>query len=264
MELHVLSLRVLVPAFTAAALAGCVRKDASPERRPVPAPTAPEPAMALPPVAIAPVPASASPGPAVAAAPAPVPPAEPPPPAPLPSGTTVLHVGDSFAGALGVALNAELKRQGVRGFLRYKTATFIPDWAFGPKLPLYIAQTNPDLVLINLGANEVQMFEPRQRAKTIQRLVGHMKGRPCVWIGPPVWAGDTGILSVIRENCGPCRFMDSNALYPDMPRLPDKIHPTMPAREEWARRVVDWLARERRPAPERPWELAPEMTVGSQ
>jgi len=212
-----------------------------------PAPPAPEPSA---PVV----------GAALQAAPAPPAPVAREAPPALPAGTTVLHVGDSFAGALGVALNAELKRAGVRGFLRYKTATFIPDWAFGPKLPLYIAQTNPDLVLINLGANEVTMFEPAQRAKTIQKLVSHVRGRPCVWISPPLWAGESGIVGVIRANCAPCRFLDSSALYADMPRLGDKIHPTMPAREEWARRVVDWLARERRPTPEHPWELAPESS----
>jgi hypothetical protein len=258
MELHVLSVRAIGIACTTLALGACVRHDAPPVPSPVAAQTAP--ARAAPPAPLPVAPAAAV-APAQSARVEPAPPAliTEPPPAPLPAGTTVLHVGDSFAGALGVALNAELKRHGVRGFLRYKTATFIPDWAFGPKLPLYIAQTNPDLVLVNLGANEVQMFEPKQRAKTIQKLVGHMKGRPCVWISPPLWAGDSGIVSVIRENCAPCRFMDSNALFPDMPRLPDKIHPTMPARDEWARRVVDWLARQRRPTAERPWELAPEV-----
>jgi hypothetical protein len=264
MELHVLSVRAPSAVCAAALLAACVRRDVPAHSNAVPAPTlrAQQTAEPLP---LAPAVASASAAPAVASA-EPAPPTSPsePPPPPLPTGTTVLHVGDSFAGALGVALNAELKRRGVRGFLRFKTATFIPDWAFGPKLPLYIAQTNPDLVLINLGANEVQMFEPKQRAKTIQKLVSHVKGRPCVWISPPLWAADTGIVSVIRENCAPCRFMNSNAVFPDMPRLPDKIHPTMPARDEWARRVVDWLARERRPTGDRPWELAPDAMSAEQ
>ena len=179
-------------------------------------------------------------------------------PEPLPAKTTVLHIGDSFAGALGIALNAELKKAGVRGVLQYKTASFIPNWAWGKDLPLYLAQYKPDLVLISLGANEVAIFNPEQRAGLIKKLVARLDGRPCVWIAPPLWAGDTGLLPVIRKNCAPCRFMDSSAIFPGMPRLKDKIHPTIPAREDWAKRVVAWLARERRPTPEQPWALAPE------
>lgn len=180
-------------------------------------------------------------------------------PRPLPSGTTVLHIGDSFAGALGIALNAELKAAGVHSILHFKVASFIPDWAFGKDVPFYVSSFHPDLVLITLGANEVAMFDPTQRAGTIRRLVKRLEGRPCVWIAPPLWAaGDRGLLPVIRANCAPCRYMDSNAVYPEMPRLPDKIHPSIPARTEWAKRVVAWLARERRPTPGRPWELAEE------
>jgi hypothetical protein len=103
------------------------------------------------------------------------------------------------------------------------------------------------------------MVNPERRAELVRRLVGKLEGRPCVWIAPPLWAaGDTGLLPVIQANCAPCRYMDSNAIYPDMPRLGDKIHPTIGARGEWAKRVVAWLQRERRPTPEKPWALAAE------
>ena len=79
-----------------------------------------------------------------------------------------------------------------------------------------------------------------------------------MWILPPLWeVGDTGLLPVIRDNAAPCRIMDSNQVYPGMKRLSDHIHPTIPARAEWAKRVVEWLQRERRPTPEKPWALAP-------
>jgi hypothetical protein len=177
---------------------------------------------------------------------------------PLPQGTTVLHIGDSFAGALGVALNAELKANGVRGILYQHDASFIPTWAFDKKLPLYLAQFNPDLVLVTLGGNELEMFYPDRRAKLVRQIVDKLEGRPCVWITPPAWAKDTGVLAVIRANCAPCRYMDSNAIYPDMPRGTDRIHPTFGARTEWAKRVIAWLQRQRRPTREKPWALAPE------
>ena len=186
-------------------------------------------------------------------------PASAPAPLPLPKGTTVLQIGDSFAGALGVALNAEFKANGVRGILYHHDASFIPTWAFDKRLPLFLAQFKPDLVLVTLGGNEVQIVDPERRAPLVRRLVERLEGRPCVWITPPLWgAGDTGLLPMIRANCAPCRYMDSNALYPDMPRLKDKVHPTFNARTEWAKRVVAWLQQERRPTPEKPWALAPE------
>jgi hypothetical protein len=54
--------------------------------------------------------------------------------------------------------------------------------------------------------------------------------------------------------------MDTQAIYPDMPRLNDKIHPTIPARKEWAKRVVDWLSRERHPTSSEPWHFVADRT----
>ncbi len=174
----------------------------------------------------------------------------------VPPGTKVLHIGDSMAGALGIELNAALKEAGATGILRYKTASFIPTWAWSRDLPVLLANHDPDLVLITLGTNEIRIEDPSIRAKTIRKLVGRLEGRPCVWIAPPLWGrGDTGLLPVIRDNCSPCVFMDTNALLPDIPRLRDKIHPTMKARRDWARFVLDWLSRQRDPNGKRPWDM---------
>jgi hypothetical protein len=181
--------------------------------------------------------------------------AEPLPTPPLPAGTRVLHVGDSMAGALGIELNRQLEAHGVRGELRYKTASFIPGWAFGPALPLYLAQIQPDLVLVTLGTNELAMKRPEQRAAAVRALVARLAGRPCVWITPPLWKDDNGLIGVIRDNAAPCRVLDTDRLAHDLPRLDDRVHPTMAARAEWARRVVAWLARERDPAGPLRWTL---------
>lgn len=258
MELRVLPLRTIAVEIALALFGiGCASSSAPP---PAESPT-PEPAAtaAAPPVVApeAPNPSPAAPEPAPSSDPPPKP-ADPGPPPTVPAGTTVLHIGDSMAGALGIALNEELKKAGVKGVLRFKTASFIPTWAWSKDLPVLLANHKPDLVLITLGANEVAIKDPEIRAKTIQKLVKALDGRPCVWIAPPLWAGDTGLLPVIRRNAAPCRYMDTNAIVKDMPRLSDKIHPTMPARKEWARTVVDWLARERKADGASPWELKPE------
>jgi hypothetical protein len=184
--------------------------------------------------------------------------AAPEPEPTVPPGTKVLHIGDSMAGALGIELNQALKEAGAKGILRYKTASFIPTWAWSRDLPVLLANHNPDLVLITLGTNEIRIEDPTIRAKTVRKLVGRLEGRPCVWIAPPLWGrGDTGLLPVIRENCAPCIFMDTNALLPDSPRLRDKVHPTMKARHDWAQFVLDWLVRQRDPNGKRPWDMKP-------
>ena len=179
--------------------------------------------------------------------------AEPPP---LPEGTTVLHVGDSFAGALGIALNKRLKEAGVRGVLRYRTASYIVEWAHQDDLETYLSQYQPDLVLVSLGANELEIAEPERRIPAIKKIVAKIGDRPCVWVGVPLWSDKhNGLMDIVRDNAAPCRFMDSAALFPDMPRGHDNIHPTMQAREDWAGKVMTWLARQRRPNEARAWAL---------
>lgn len=206
------------------------------------------------PSAAPPAPALAKTAPAPSQAPAEQ--SEPPPPDP-PKDTLILHVGDSFAAALGVPLGKRFKQAGMRSALEFKTASYIPTWAFGKELPAFIRKYNPDLVLITLGGNEIEIVNPEQRAGAIQRLIKKLEGRPCVWIAPPLWKKDTGVLEVIRKNAAPCRYMDTNRLIKDMERGPDKIHPSTPAREAWADVVYTWLLRERVPDGDKPWALRP-------
>lgn len=179
----------------------------------------------------------------------------------LPKGTLVLHIGDSFAAALGVELGKRFKAVGVRNALEYKTASYIPNWSFGGDIPKFISNYHPDLVLITLGANEIAIPKPEQRAGAIRHLVAELGARPCVWIAPPLWKPDTGLLKVIQENIQPCRYLDSNALVHELPRGRDKIHPSAEGRQIWAKIVFDWLAKERVGSPQQPWALRPEAAL---
>ncbi len=159
-----------------------------------------------------------------------------------PRGATVLHIGDSFAGALGKPLNSELGKRGVRGILKYRTGTYIATWAWNRRVPGYVSRYRPDLVLITLGANELDVARPESRGNAIRRLVQALGQRPCVWIAPPLWEGARGdLLRVIQDNCAPCQYLDSNELVPNLARLGDKIHPTGAARSRWAKAVMSWL-----------------------
>ncbi|HEX3774579.1 MAG TPA: SGNH/GDSL hydrolase family protein [Polyangiaceae bacterium] len=176
---------------------------------------------------------------------------------PLPKGTLVLQVGDSFAAALGVELGKRLKAAGVRSALEYKTASYIPNWSFGPEIPEYLGKYSPDLVLVTLGANEIEIPKPEQRVGAIKHLVAELGGRPCVWVLPPLWKPDTGLIQVIKDNVAPCRYLDSSALVPDLPRGRDKIHPSAEGREIWAEAVFKWLRTERAGDEKHAWALKP-------
>ena len=173
----------------------------------------------------------------------------------LPTGTKVLQVGDSFADALGVELGKLLKQAGLRTSLETKTPSYIGDWAFGTLLRKAISDYDPDLVLVTLGANELEIPAPAQRVGPIQRLVKSLGGRPCVWILPPLWKQDTGLMQVIKDNAGPCQVLDSSTLVPALPRGPDHIHPNTEGRVRWAAAVFEWLKKAREPQGPRPWSL---------
>ena len=174
----------------------------------------------------------------------------------LPSGTTVLHVGDSFAGALGLDLNRELKEAGIRSVLKYQTASYIPTWAWGKDLATHIANYNPDLVIVTLGANDLDIPDPEQRTRAIKKIVSTIGARPCVWVGLPLWPkARPALLEVVRAQCAPCLFLDSTANLPNLARARDGIHPSGPARSEWAKLVVQWLAERIDPRSTRAWGL---------
>lgn len=184
------------------------------------------------------------------------------PPPPLPRDTVVLHIGDSMADALGGAFNAELAKHGVKGYLEAKEATYIPQWAgFKMQLSSHIAHRKPDLVVVTLGGNETKMPDPTERVDAIKRLVKKIGDRPCIWIAAPLWEGleHTGILDVIRENAAPCRYVDTNAMIPDLERY-DGIHPTIPERTRWARFMIRWLMHNRDPNGPKPWSLKEKTT----
>jgi acyl-CoA thioesterase-1 len=180
------------------------------------------------------------------------------PPEPLPKGTVVLHIGDSMADALGKPLNRELDKRGIKSYLEAREATYIPEWAgFKMELDRHLAYRKPDLVLVTLGGNEMMIPKPSERVAAIQRIVEKIGDRPCLWIAAPIWRGlkSTGLLDVIRENCAPCVYVDTNVLIPDLERLKDGVHPTIPERRRWARFMIRWLLHNRDPKGAKPWSF---------
>lgn len=186
--------------------------------------------------------------------------AEPAGPAPeLPSGTTVLHIGDSMAAALQHELKKQMKEHGIKVVNKTEEGTHLPLWGGKfSKVPSYVKTYKPDLVIVNLGGNDAVIEDPSDRVEPIQRLVQHLGGTPCVWVAPSLWAGENGVLGMIQEHSKPCRYFDTNTITPDLPReKKDKIHPSLEGRRIWTSALVDWLARERQASADQPWTLKP-------
>jgi hypothetical protein len=182
-------------------------------------------------------------------------PAEPAP------GAWVLHVGDSFVHAfLWQNLRPRFLGLGTQYVVQATTATYTTTWAVSPALDEWLSR-RPALVLVTLGANEVEMPDPNLHAKAIEAIAKKIAnaGATCVWITPPMWKEETGILGVIREHCAPCLYFDSDAvlggLSPDE-RQKDRIHPNGRGGGRWARAFWDWLSDHRDPT-RGPWALEP-------
>lgn len=176
----------------------------------------------------------------------------------------MLHIGDSFTLAgFAQALKPRMKALGARYEVRAETSSFTTTWS--AKMERLVANTQPDLVLITLGANEVANTDPAAHAPAVRRIVSAIGNRPCVWISPPSWRKDTGIVDVIRKNSAPCRFFDSDKLVTQpIPRQADKIHPTEQGGAIWADAFWSWLQAQRAPAApsdgkakRSPWLLRP-------
>ena len=247
------------PALLSLLLAACAgapnaAAPTAPSASEIASSAAPSVTASAPPAPVAPL-ASASSAPVATA----VKPAAPPR---IPVGTAVLHIGDSFAVAgFAQALKPHMQALGVRYEVRAETSSFTTTWA--GKMDLLVANTQPDLVIVNLGANEFTNTDPPAHAPAVRRIVKSIGGRPCVWVSPPSWRKDTGITQVIRENTAPCRFFDSDALVPTpIPRQGDKIHPSEAGGAIWAEAFWAWLNTQRAPAEDgaiksSPWRLLP-------
>jgi len=171
----------------------------------------------------------------------------------------VLHIGDSFVrSGLAQALEARLAPLGVRYAVHAQQSTNSLDWAkrIGP----LVQQYDPDLVIVTLGGNEIGSKHVAVQARAVERIVGAIGGRPCVWTTPPLWREEEGLFDAIRTHLKPCRYFETDLVVGrPIARRADGIHPTPEGGEAWGAALWGWLERERRGA-DASWALreAPE------
>jgi lysophospholipase L1-like esterase len=176
-------------------------------------------------------------------------------------GTWVLHVGDSFVDAsFAQNLAPRFRESGARQVALAKTATYTTSWANDPDLDRWLSR-RPSLVLVTLGANEVDNLIPALHAGAVRataRKVGAVA--PCIWIAPPMWKDDSpGWLQVIHDHCAPCLFFDSDAVLGGLAeheRRGDRIHPNERGGARWADAFWSWL-QDHRDRAQGPWALVP-------
>jgi hypothetical protein len=189
------------------------------------------------------------------------------PPPQVPKDTWVLHIGDSFVHAsLRQNLGPRFRAAGSGYVVDATTATYTTTWAQDEDLETWLAK-RPALVLVTLGANEVEMPVPAEHARAVEHLAHKIAeaGASCVWITPPMWKRDTGILQVIHDHSAPCLFFDSDAVLGGLAadeRQRDHIHPNERGGARWSGAFWGWLEDHRDPG--RPgWGLLPFELRGS-
>jgi lysophospholipase L1-like esterase len=160
--------------------------------------------------------------------------------------TWVLHVGDSFVDAsFSQNLAPRFRAAGIRQVAMAKTATYTTSWAYDSAVDRMLARS-PALVVVTLGANEVDNFNPKLHAGAVRGLARKIgAAAPCVWVTPPLWKADaSGWLQVIHDSCAPCLFFDSDAVLGGLKveeRRRDRIHPNERGGERWAEAFWGWL-----------------------
>ena len=155
----------------------------------------------------------------------------------------VLHFGDSMVPLVGNYLRPEFEAAGSRYEIMSTSSSSTLSWAKGEELRQHLAKSDPDLVLISLGSNELYFVDDLgERAAAIQSIVRAIGGRACLWIGPPSWAKARGFLDTLEENLGHCAYFDSARL--PMQRQADGRHPTWGASHGWANKVWQRLGGE--------------------
>ncbi len=105
-------------------------------------------------------------------------------------------------------------------------------WASGDTLENFIAEYDPDFVIIALGLNELFIKNMESRRKHIRTITNKIAERNIsyYWIGPAAWTKDDGIVNVMQEEMGK-QFYPSQHL--TLKRASDKRHPTRDASKIW-------------------------------
>ncbi|MFO0551943.1 MAG: hypothetical protein U0271_26395 [Polyangiaceae bacterium] len=183
---------------------------------------------------------------------------------PLPE--KVLLLGDSMVEVLSPSFAAYAKAAGWELSLAIWYGSTTAAWAEGPHLAGLLHRVKPTLVVVALGSSELTARKPMERRPYVEAIVRRVGARKLVWIGPPSWREDTGIVSLLEDAVGKDRYFHSDRL--ELTRKKDGIHPDKEGGQRWMHAVADWLGAESRyglalTTPNAPAPPVPAIVIGS-
>lgn len=157
------------------------------------------------------------------------------------SGTSerILLVGDSMIEWVRFRLASWCKEAGYTLHTVIWPSSGLVWWGSCDTLRAFIERYKPTYLLISLGSNELFVPAIEKRRPKLNRILSQAGDIPVVWIGPPAWKKDEGIIDFLRQSLGPGRYISSERL--TMERYADGAHPTRSEAYRWADTIVAYL-----------------------
>ncbi|MDW8417262.1 MAG: hypothetical protein RML92_06920 [Bacteroidia bacterium] len=155
------------------------------------------------------------------------------------SSERILLIGDSMIEWLCRRLASWCKAQGYQLYTVIWPSSGIMWWGRSDTLRRFIEAHRPTYILISLGSNELLVPGVKTLEPYLERIFEQVGDIPVVWIGPPAWTKDKGLIRMLKERMGPGRYLSSERLI--MERASDGAHPIPSEAYRWADTLVSYL-----------------------
>ena len=158
---------------------------------------------------------------------------------------SIFIFGDSMTSLVARRLAQYGEKNGYTVFSVTKDGATTSWWSDAPDLDEYMAQCNPDFIVVVLGANEAKISDPSTRVKFIDRMIERFKGKPFIWIGPPHFTEEVTRYEKMLYMSLPKGTLFRTDM--SLPTGPDHIHPTPAGGVIWTDSIMRWVATSRHP-----------------
>lgn len=152
----------------------------------------------------------------------------------------VLVFGDSMTHHLAMSI----AKYGTKNNYKVTGVTWesssIPGWSSSGKIGKYIEMSHPDFIIISLGSNEMELRNFDARIPQVKKIVEEIETIPYVWVGPPLWKEDKGVYKML-DKALPKGVLFRIATDVEIPRGPDKVHPTRKGADVWTDTLMRWI-----------------------
>jgi len=112
-------------------------------------------------------------------------------------------------------------------------------WAEKDTLAQAIERFRPTLILFTCGANEITIPRLRVRKRMYEKVLARFDTLPYIWVGTPVWTGDTVYGNMMRELVPADQLFISQGIPMSLQR--DGAHPDMAGARVWADSLARWM-----------------------